>query len=547
MVAKYTTTPLQRQFLLLVLVACAAAVGVGLGSIYDRMRYYENGERVYRVARRLLEQLVDSQSPLTMTWRTGLAIPLYLIMAALATSAGIGGGLFWVPLFTALMQFTVKSAAALSQSCVAGGCLGGTVYSIMQRNPLTDSRPMIDYSLTLVLMPALVLGMSIGVMLNYIIPSLIISCILLVILLVISFRTFQQGVRMVRAERKHKKSLEVVPEDIQPGSSEPGRASPIYTDGTESLEAGTCGSTSDSPVTTIREGEGSKDVKNNLQEKLSALQYGDTEQEETDVKKKKKKSLHRKVLTATTRKLKRSATKVIGHIGKPLIPWKHFIEILSIAGAFLALEIGKSFFSKCAWQVWTMLGVQVALMACCSAFFIWFHDHPVPIKHSHVHHGGVQDEDEEEDEDWKPSKLALIWLLMLVLGVISGTVGLGGGVMISPLLLELHVHPQTAAATSTFITLFASTTATVAFGLDDRLNLQYMALYAPLCLVGGFLGVFILTGLIKKYKMTAIVSLMVGILVLVSAGLVVGFALRESIEDIINGDPLHVDDLCTES
>ncbi|WPT16204.1 Sulfite exporter TauE/SafE family protein 4 [Picochlorum sp. SENEW3] len=543
MVAKYTT-PLQRQFLLLVLVACAAAVGVGLGSISDRMRYYENGERVYRVARRLLEQLVDSQTPLTMTWRTGLAIPLYLIMAALATSAGIGGGLFWVPLFTALMQFTVKSAAALSQSCVAGGCLGGTVYSITQRNPLTDSRPMIDYSLTLVLMPALVLGMSIGVMLNYIIPSLIISCILLVILLVISFRTFQQGVRMVRAERKHKKSLEVVPDDVQPGSSEPGRASPIYTDGTESLEAGTCGSTSDSPVTTIREG-GSKDEKNNLQEKLSALQYGDTEQEETDVK--KKKSLHKKVLTATTRKLKRSATKVIGHIGKPLIPWKHFIEILSIAGAFLALEIGKSFFSKCAWQVWTMLGVQVALMACCSAFFIWFHDHPVPIKHSHVHHGGVQDEDDEEDEDWKPSKLALIWLLMLVLGVISGTVGLGGGVMISPLLLELHVHPQTAAATSTFITLFASTTATVAFGLDDRLNLQYMALYAPLCLVGGFLGVFILTGLIKKYKMTAIVSLMVGVLVLVSAGLVVGFALRESIEDITNGDPLHVDDLCTES
>lgn len=119
--------------------------------------------------------------------------------------------------------------------------------------------------------------------------------------------------------------------------------------------------------------------------------------------------------------------------------------------------------------------------------------------------------------------------------------------MISPLLLELHVHPQTAAATSTFITLFASTTATVAFGLDDRLNLQYMALYAPLCLVGGFLGVFILTGLIKKYKITALVSLMVGVLVLVSAGLVVGFALRESIEDIINGDPLHVDDLCTES
>ena len=71
-------------------------------------------------------------------------------------------------------------------------------------------------------------------------------------------------------------------------------------------------------------------------------------------------------------------------------------------------------------------------------------------------------------------------------------VGLGGGVMMSPLLLELRVHPQAAAATSTFITLFASTTAAVTFGLEGRLNLEYMALVcAHLRLMGGFLGVYV--------------------------------------------------------
>jgi hypothetical protein len=60
---------------------------------------------------------------------------------------------------------------------------------------------MIDYSLTLVLMPALILGMSIGVLLNIMLPSLIISSLLLVVLLLISFRTLQNGFRMRKAEK----------------------------------------------------------------------------------------------------------------------------------------------------------------------------------------------------------------------------------------------------------------------------------------------------------------------------------------------------------
>jgi len=229
----------------------------------------------------------------------------------------------------------------------------------------------------------------------------------------------------------------------------------------------------------------------------------------------------------------------------PVIPWKYAAEILSIAAAFLGLEIGKSFFSRCSWQFYTTLGAQVILMVGCSSAFIWFQDHPAPIQaHHHRIGSNEQQHDDEQQNDWKPWRLALFWVVMLALGVLAGTIGLGGGVLISPVLLELHVHPQTAAATSTFITFFASTVATVAFGLDDRLNLQYMAVYAPICLVGGFFGVYVLSGLIKKYNITSIVSILMGILVLLSAGLVIGFALRESIEDLVNGQPLTVESLC---
>lgn len=496
------------------------------------------------VGRRLLEQLNDNSTDLVMNWRTGLAIPLYIIFAMLAISSGVGGGLFWVPLFTALMQFTVKSAAALSQSCVAGGCIGGTLYSIMQRNPHTDSRPMIDYSLTLVLMPALVQGISIGVMLNYIIPSVIISSLLVIILLLISGRTLYHGVKLVKAERQHSKASAVEEQKDDEGpedTPEPDRSSPWNSEGSESINS------RQSPVGVIHDHSCERA---SIEAKINALKLSMAEKGQ----KAPAKSL--KFVRKTSRAISRKVTKVFGTIQKPLIPWNHFIEILFISAAFIGLQIGKSFFSRCAWQVWTMFGIQIAFMVACSAFFIWFHEHPVPIKHSHhkvttaesprKSNGDdeQQEEEEDDDEDWRPSKLALIWVLTLILGVLSGTVGLGGGVLMTPLLLELHVHPQTAAATSTFITLFASTTAAVSFGLDDRLNLQYMALYAPICLLGGFLGVYILTGLIRKYKFTGMVSLLVGVLVFVSAVLVIAFALRESIQDIVNGQPFKVDDYC---
>lgn len=126
----------------------------------------------------------------------------FLQVSGLANSVGIGGGLFWVPLFNALLGFSVKAAAAMSQACVACGTIGATTYSILLRHPLDSSRPLIDYSLATVLMPALVLGVAIGVLLNIIVPQLILAIILFIVLVLVAGRTLQQGVRQRRQEKE---------------------------------------------------------------------------------------------------------------------------------------------------------------------------------------------------------------------------------------------------------------------------------------------------------------------------------------------------------
>lgn len=532
---------------------------------------------VNQLARRLFNVELDNSSPLVMDWRAGIAIPIYLVMSMLAISSGVGGGLFWVPLFTALLQFSVKSAAALSQSCVAGGCIGGTLYSFMQRHPHDKERPVMDYNLALVLMPALVQGISFGVMLNYILPSLILSCLLIITLLLISARTLHQGFKMVAAERRVRRMrLEEEARAAREEEELENRRSPLsptYTDDDTTLDDESFGSRQ-SPVGVVEgvsdagKGQHAHNCKiepDVLAAKLTLAEEGRKE------KSRSLKMYHTsvKLIKKTTKHVHRHTTKrvvrVLGRIQRPLIPWLPFLANWGIFAVFLGLQVGKSFFSNCSWETWTMFSIQIVFMVSASTYFIWFQEHPAPLKHSHhgleggsdegiaSDDGGGSQDDElsssessegEESQDWKPSRLALIWTMTLLLGVLAGMVGLGGGVMMSPLLLELRVHPQAAAATSTFITLFASTTAAVTFGLDDRLNLQYMALFAPICALGGFLGVYVLTGLIKKYKCTSLVSVLVGSLILLSAVLVGAFSLRDEAEDVANGQPLVISNWC---
>lgn len=75
------------------------------------------------------------------------------------------------------------------------------MYSILLRHPTVYSKPLIDYSLAALLMPALVLGVSVGVLLNIITPPLIVSIVLFLILVLVAARTLQRGMQQKRKEK----------------------------------------------------------------------------------------------------------------------------------------------------------------------------------------------------------------------------------------------------------------------------------------------------------------------------------------------------------
>ena len=261
-------------------------------------------------------------------------------------------------------------------------------------------------------------------------------------------------------------------------------------------------------------------------------------------------------------------------------------------GILLGFQVGKSQFQRCTWQYAVLFGVEVSLVAAFTIISVFLHykknkkqtapEESASNGNAGKHEnqgtasfaststtaGGAADTENEnpyiepttvdtdnnknngtiEDtstdtgtlgnkkvdrSDWPLRRLLYIYVIVIVIGMIAGMVGLGGGVLIAPLMMELGVHPQSAAATSTLVVVFSSTIATVTFGLYGRINLSYFAVYGPVCFIGGLVGVFVLSGLVRRYNMASLITLMLAGLVVVSAGLVAGFALREAVQGVV--------------
>jgi hypothetical protein len=83
----------------------------------------------------------------------------------------VGGGAFFVPLFNVLLGFSMKASTALSQAVITGGAFSSVAYYLAKRNPTDPSKPLIDFSIALMLTPVLLLGVSAGLSSSALVPG----------------------------------------------------------------------------------------------------------------------------------------------------------------------------------------------------------------------------------------------------------------------------------------------------------------------------------------------------------------------------------------
>ncbi|CAG9312632.1 unnamed protein product [Blepharisma stoltei] len=135
---------------------------------------------------------------------------LIVIVSALSNSSGIGGGGLNILICILFFKFEPSNSVPLSQVIILGGSLTTIIIQIPSRHPVKD-RPLIDYDLISFVISPMLLGASIGVILNESFPSWLILALLTLLLGFMLYNSIKKYIKLSEKEaelRNKEKEIE---------------------------------------------------------------------------------------------------------------------------------------------------------------------------------------------------------------------------------------------------------------------------------------------------------------------------------------------------
>ncbi|XP_039061550.1 sulfite exporter TauE/SafE family protein 2-like [Hibiscus syriacus] len=122
-------------------------------------------------------------------------------------------------------------------------------------------------------------------------------------------------------------------------------------------------------------------------------------------------------------------------------------------------------------------------------------------------------------------------LMALMAGGLGGVFGIGGRVLISPLLLQVGVAPVVTAATCSFMVFFSSTMSAFQYLLLGMEQTRTALVFSVICFVASLLGLVVVQKAIKEFGRASLIVFSVGIAMALSAVLMTSFRVLDVWED----------------
>jgi uncharacterized membrane protein YfcA len=104
----------------------------------------------------------------------------------------------------------------------------------------------------------------------------------------------------------------------------------------------------------------------------------------------------------------------------------------------------------------------------------------------------------------------------LLTGVMSGLFGIGGGLLLNPVLLQIGVPPKTASSTTMFMVLFCASMSMVQFIILGVDGIVTALVYAITCFVASIVGLVVIQGTIRKSGRVSLIVFMVAAILALS-------------------------------
>ena len=117
------------------------------------------------------------------------------------------------------------------------------------------------------------------------------------------------------------------------------------------------------------------------------------------------------------------------------------------------------------------------------------------------------------DMPWTSRSIIGLGLCGFAAGLAGAMLGIGGGVIIGPVLLAYNVHAQTTAATAIFMVCFGASISTLQYIIQGILQLEYALFFTVVSILGSMFGVIVVKWLVDKYNRSSlIIFILAGIL-----------------------------------
>ncbi|XP_019418648.1 PREDICTED: uncharacterized protein LOC109329435 isoform X1 [Lupinus angustifolius] len=216
------------------------------------------------------------------------------------------------------------------------------------------------------------------------------------------------------------------------------------------------------------------------------------------------------------------------------IPWLKLWVLLLIWLSFFSINLlhgnkyGQSIIpmEPCGVGYWFLSSVQVPLAV---VFTTW-----VVIRKESLQDQTLEHEVLDLTRNREPNKLVFP-LVALLAGILGGVFGIGGGMLINPLLLHVGIAPEVTAATCSFMVFFSSTMSSFQYMLLGMEHIQIAIIFGMMCFVASLVGLLVVKRAIKKYGRTSLIVFSVSIVMSLSTVLMTTFGAIKVLRDYKSG------------
>ncbi|KAE9003808.1 hypothetical protein PR003_g17084 [Phytophthora rubi] len=459
---------------------------------------------------------------------------------ALGAGGGIGGGGLLVPMYI-FAGLNPKHAIPLSKVTIFGSAVAMYVVNFRRKHPLNRNRPLIDFGLVGLMEPTTLIGTVFGVMLNHIFPNWLILVLLVTLLSFITYKTILKGNKI--QENESKLQLARVKSTLTGGRDGGGRGRlwSVYKRFDVEIAARRwIEKTRRSRRARLIREEDEKDFRSLpplIERKPTSSDplVGDNRQFGTFPSDDDEKSQRR-----STIERRESRVLPFEYIWPLVVSWVIILVQSVLRGGHGAPSaIGIACNSPDYW-VLTLMPLTILV-----AFSLYIGYRLRLINRVKVISGySFMD----GDMHWIQRRVLTFPAVCTIAGVAAGLLGIGGGMVKGPIMLEAGILPPVQSATASFMILFTASSTTLQFAINGQFpgefQFDYMAWFAFVGFVGGFCGLKCVGYLVKKYKRESIMVYMLAATIGLSAVAMGFIGLQSTLSDLESGVHLGFHGIC---